>query len=167
MDGLRLWAQRHAVTPAALAELAYLLAEPAPPPTDPKPRSEAACQAEIRLAAPRLGGVLWRNNCGVFLDDTGVPVRFGLANDSKRLNARVKSADLIGFTPSVVGPQHVGRLVAILTAIECKRADWRWTGSAREVAQQRFLNIVKTGGGIAGFARDADDFHGLVTGGLE
>lgn len=165
MNELQQWAARHAVTPAALAELAAVLADPPPPPANPTPRSEAACQAEIRLQAPKLGGVLWRNNCGVFLDDTGVPVRFGLANDSKRLNTKIKSADLVGFVPMVVGAHHIGRMVALFTAIECKRGDWRWGGSAREVAQQRFLNIVKSGGGLAGFARTAADFRSIVSGG--
>ncbi len=157
------WARRHGIGVQPLTELLQLLAMPAPPPRDPTPRSEAAAQAEIRLAAPMWGGVLWRNNVGQW-DDDGVPVRYGLANDSAKLNRSVKSSDLVGFLPMLIGQEQVGQLVAVLTAIECKRGDWVWSGSKRERAQQRFLNIVKTGGGIAGFARNRGEFEALVKG---
>ena len=150
------WAQRHGVSQQALTELLLLLTMPPAPPTSPTPRSEAAAQAEIRLAAPRWGGVLWRNNVGALPDRTGVLVRYGLANDSAKLNAHVKSSDLIGFTP-------VGG-VAVFTAIECKRADWVWHATAREIAQQRFHSIVRAGGGIAGFARSDSEFEALLRG---
>ena len=150
------WAQRHGLSQQALTELLLLLAMPPAPPTSPTPRSEAAAQAEIRLTAPRWGGVLWRNNVGALPDRTGVLIRYGLANDSKKLNAHVKSSDLIGFTPVA------GR--AVFVAIECKRADWTWGATAREIAQQRFHNIVRAGGGIAGFARNAVEFEELLRG---
>lgn len=150
------WACRHRVSQQALTELLLLLAMPPAPPVAPTPRSEAAAQAEIRLAAPQWGGVLWRNNVGVCEYSERAPVRFGLANDSAKLNAHVKSSDLIGFTP-VAG-------TAVFTAIECKRADWAWRATAREIAQQRFHNVVRAGGGIAGFARSAVEFGELLRG---
>ena len=153
-DPLLQWAQRHELSRQALTELLQILALPPEPPRVSDTRSEAATQAEIRLAAPRYGGVLWRNNVGAWQDPAGHWTRYGLANDSAKLNAHVKSSDLIGFTP-------VGG-VAILTAIECKRGDWKWSGSKREVAQQRFHNIVRVGGGIAGFARSAAEFEELL-----
>ena len=160
---LQVWAQRHNVSQLALSELGAMLAEQPAPATNPTPKSEAACQQEIRLAAPRYGGVMWRNNVGVFNDADGVPIRFGLANDSGRLNKRIKSADLIGYLPFRIGTEHVGKIVAVFMAIECKRGDWKWTGSAREVAQRRFLQLIESGGGCAGFARSATDLSEIIT----
>ena len=156
MTELTQWTHRHCLSQQALTELLLILAMPPAPPVDPTPRSEAAAQAEIRLAAPRWGGVLWRNNVGVCEYPERAPVRFGLANDSAKLNAHVKSSDLIGFTP-VAGQ-------AVFVAIECKRADWTWAATAREIAQQRFHNVVRAGGGIAGFARSALEFEELLRG---
>ena len=167
MNELQQWAIRNGVRPSALTELTAILSQIPQPPKNPKPLTEAATQQQIRLAAPKWGITLWRNNVGVFETPRGVPVRYGLANDSPKVNKRTKSSDSIGFVPMLVGPQHMGRMVALFTAIECKRHDWKWAGSAREVAQQRFLNIVKAGGGIAGFARNADEFFGIVAGGVE
>jgi hypothetical protein len=157
------WARRHGVSQHALVELLQILAMPPAPARTESARSEAACQTEIRLAAPEVAGVLWRNNVGSYTDDTGVPVRYGLANDSKRLNTKVKSSDLIGVLRFTVGPHHVGRTLGVFTAIECKRADWMWRGTPSERAQQRFLNIVSTAGGVAGFARDRSEFFAIVS----
>ena len=159
-DTIGQWARDHGVSVRALTELLQLLATPPPNAGTPTPRSEAAAQAEIRLAAPEWGGVLWRNNVGVWTDPAGVPVRYGLANDSSKLNRKVKSSDLIGFLPMATGQ----RLVAVLTAIECKSETWEWSGTKREVAQQRFHNIVRAGGGIAGFARNRLEFEALIKG---
>lgn len=152
------WAQRHSVSVQALTELLQILAMPPEPPRNPGSRSEAAAQSEIVLAAPLWGGVLYRNNVGAWKGPDGVPIRYGLANTSAKLNRVVKSSDLIGFLPL----QMDGQLRAVFTAIECKRADWKWSGTAREVAQQRFHNIVRTGGGIAGFARNRVEFETLI-----
>ena len=157
-DGIGQWARKHRISQQALPELLQLLATPPPNAGTPTPRSEAAAQAEIRLAAPKWGGVLWRNNVGVW-DNDGRPVRYGLANDSAKLNRSVKSSDLIGFVPISTD----SRTFAVLTAIECKRGDWKWAGTKQEVAQQRFHNIVRAGGGIAGFARDRAEFEALLT----
>jgi hypothetical protein len=100
--------------------------------------------------------VLWRNNVGCLKDVSGQPVRYGLANDSSKLNKKVKSSDLIGFTPAA------GR--AVFTAIECKREAWVWTGNPHEIAQQQFHNIVKASGGLAGFARNLEEFQSIISG---
>ena len=164
IDAIGQWALNHRVSVQALTELLQLLATPPPNPGTPTPNSEAAAQGEIRLAAPEWGGVLWRNNVGAWTDENGIPIRYGLANDSRKLNRKVKSSDLIGFLPMLIGYEHVGRLVAVLTAIDAKRGDWKWTGTKAEVAQQRFINIVRTGGGIAGFARNRAEFEALIRG---
>lgn len=155
MTGLDAWAARHAVTPAALAELRRLLVG-APAPTDATPgRSEAAVQAAVRVAASAAGGRLWRNNVGVLPDARGVPVRFGLCNDSPAINAKCKSSDLIGIRPRVVTADMVGGIVGQFWARETKAAGWRYTGTAREVAQLRFIEMVVALGGDAGFTQGA------------
>ena len=70
--------------------------------TDPPPiigPSEGAIQGTIRLEASRKGLRLWRNNVGAFIDKNGNFIRYGLANDSKRMNDLIKSSDLIGIRP--------------------------------------------------------------------
>jgi hypothetical protein len=100
----------------------------------------------LRLAAQRFGGVLWRNNSGALPNPTGRIVRFGLGHDSAEQAVRWKSSDLIGIAPG-------GRL----WAVEAKREDWTWRGTKREVAQAAFHQNVRMFGGIAGFARNAND----------
>jgi len=141
------WARRHGVADAALAELLDLLERPAmvaPQPAAPGTESKVA--ADIRLAAPYFRVLLWRNNVGVLPDSRGVPVRFGLCNDSKRVNERVKSADLIGLTRG-------GRFLAV----ETKAPGWTYTGKPREAAQLRFLNLVNAKGGVGLFATSVED----------
>lgn len=103
--------------------------------------SEAKVQSEARLAAAGAGLVLWRNNVGALMDARGVPVRYGLANDSAALNARVKSADLIG----------IRRVTGQFVSRECKREGWAWSGTPREEAQLRWALIVQEAGGDARF----------------
>lgn len=146
-----------------MAELSQLLAEPVPPPADGRNFSEAAVQSELRLTAPKYGGHLWRNNVGAFVNDSGAPVRYGLANDSSKLNKKVKSSDLVGFFPFKIAPHHVGKTLAVFAAIECKRSSWYWNAGTRERAQRRFIDIVKTGGGVAGFARSAADLSEIIS----
>ena len=104
-------------------------------------RSEAAVQADIRLAASQRGDlVLWRNNSGALTDDTGRLIRFGLGNDSAAANKRMKSADLIGIhRPS-------GRFVSI----EVKRPGWKHSeASERDRAQAAWATTVAAMGGVA------------------
>lgn len=104
---------------------------------------ENAVQAAVRAEAARLGCYLWRNNTGVLPDARGVPVRFGLGNDSSKVNKEIKSSDLIGID------RH-GRFVAI----EIKAPGWTKPRNDRERAQERFLELVCCNGGIAAFVTD-------------
>lgn len=115
--------------------------------------SEAYAQSLIRLEAARLPGVtLWRNNVGVLLDATGRPVRYGLANESKAQNERLKSADLIGWRTVTVTPDMVGRTVAVFLSREVKPDGWKYTGTGREEAQAAWRDLVLAAGGDAAFA---------------
>lgn len=147
------WAARHEVTLAALQELAGIFGmhggHDLPP--EVKGTSEAAVQAAVRLEAARKGVRLFRNNVGALVDSRGVPVRYGLANDSKQLNEVMKSADLIGWRPLLIEPQHVGTVVAQFVSREVKAVGWHYTGADREPAQLAWAQLVTAAGGDAAF----------------
>ena len=66
---------------------------------------EEQIKQEIRLAAGEHPDItLWRNNSGAFKDQTGRMVRFGLGNDSAKINKHMKSSDLIGFQTITITP---------------------------------------------------------------
>lgn len=115
------------------------------------PFSEAHVQSLVRLEAARKGLKLWRNNVGVLTDDRGVPVRYGLANDSPKLNAVVKSGDLIGWRPILIQPRHVGGKIAQFVSRECKRPGWSYSGTEHEQAQLKWVQLVTVDGGDAQF----------------
>jgi hypothetical protein len=117
-------------------------------------QTETDVQNLCRLAIQRAGGVVWRNNVGAIPREDGVPVRFGLANDSAQLNHVFKSSDLIGMCPG-------GRFLAV----ECKEPRWRWSGTERELAQFAFICYVRQRGGHAGFARCPEDAVSIMNGG--
>ena len=125
--------------------------------------TETPAQQQVRLAMARMGAQMWRNNTGAFQDETGRWIRYGLCNDSKQVNERIKSSDLIGGVPITIQPHHVGQTFAILTAIECKRPNWHLTpGDKRGQAQKRFIDLVVGIGGFAGFATGPDDLAGIL-----
>lgn len=120
--------------------------------------AESSVQAEIRLLTSQRGWRLFRNNVGVLINpDTGRPVRFGLANDSKQMNAAYKSGDLIGIMPVVVTQEMVGRTIGVFTSIECKHPDWRPTpGDERYQAQCRWRDLILSLGGYAVITNRSD-----------
>lgn len=125
--------------------------------------TESPVQNHARLNIANAGGVVWRNNVGVLKDETGRTVRFGLCNDSKQLNQQIKSSDLIGIMPVLIQPHHVGRVMGIFTAIECKAPGWYLTaGDARGHAQAKYHKIVKDHGGFAGFVTCEADMWELL-----
>jgi len=119
--------------------------------------SEAAIQQRLRLWASKQGARLWRNNVGVLKDERGVPVRYGLANESKGMNTNLKSSDLIGITPVIITQEMVGSTLGIFTAYECKAESWKYTGTKRETAQLKFIELVRFLGGYAGFINSVVD----------
>ena len=111
--------------------------------------SEADVQAHIRLAVSKMGWTIWRNNVGVLKDARGVPVRYGLANDSARVNAVFKSADLIGIRPLIITQEMVGKTVGQFVSIECKAENWTPGKDKHQFAQANWRDKVRLLGGYA------------------
>lgn len=145
------WAQRWGIPPEAIADLQTTLIRQTPDAAAQPGESETAIQTRIRLEASRLGLRLWRNNVGAGYMDDGAFIRFGLANDSKAMNERVKSGDLIGIRPVLIGPHHVGKIIGQFVSREVKRGDWKYRGTKREEAQLRWAELIVSMGGDACF----------------
>lgn len=145
------WAIRHGVTPQALVELEGMFGMNGYAIPVPKGVSEAAVQNAVRLEAARKGIKLFRNNVGVLQDMNGRPVRYGLANDSKQVNERIKSADLIGWRRVEINHSHVGTVIAQFVSRECKEHGWQYTGEGRESAQLAWATMIVADGGDARF----------------
>mgnify|MGYP001574185567 CR=1 FL=1 len=96
------------------------------------PNRESNIMHRIQVAASRAGTTVFRNNVG-FCEHCRI--RYGLYPGS---------SDLIGWTPITITAEHVGRPVAIFTAIECKT-----TTGVVSAAQEHFLQTVASAGGIA------------------
>lgn len=152
---LEQWAIRWGVPHAALAELRADMGHDDPGVTDPG-HGEAYVQSTVRLACSRAGWRVWRNNVGAgTVQESGSFLRWGLANDSERMNRAVKSADLIGVRPLTVTPDLVGSIVGQFVSLECKPGGWRFTGTPREIAQDRWAQIIRALGGRARFTTGA------------
>lgn len=124
--------------------------------TDPKQAefdgSESRVQTQVRIEASLKGGRLWRNNNGATLTEDGRFIRYGLANDSERMNKLIKSSDLIGIMPVRITPDMVGSVIGQFTAREVKPEKWHYSSTEREKAQLKFLELVAVLGGDAQFA---------------
>lgn len=143
------WRRAYPEAAAALTEMTRAAIQPTK--AEYAGFSEAAIQQRARLHAAQVGGVLWRNNVGAILDSRGVPVRFGLFNDTAKMNELNKSPDLIGIWPKRITPADVGSVVGQFWGEEIKGAGWRYTGTPHEVAQLNGINLIRSYGGIANF----------------
>lgn len=153
------WAERFNIGPDALFSLYQILTIPLwdsnLAPYDKMP--EKHVQDMIRcVSGAHEHAYLWRNNVGATQTPDGRMIRYGLCNESKKLNQRFKSSDLIGGTPVTVTADMVGKRVMIFTAVEVKKADWKpGSDTQRERGQLRFINAVRAAGGFGFFCRDS------------
>lgn len=147
MAGLAEWAQRWGIPAAAVDDLCRSCVYTPEVVEDAK--SEARVQSEVRLEAARAGVYLFRNNVGALLNDRGQYVRYGLGNDSSKVNEHLKSADLVGVRKKLILPQDVGRYVGEFVSRECKASDWKWSGTEHEIAQARWAALINGQGGDA------------------
>jgi hypothetical protein len=102
------------------------------------------------LEATRVGARLFRNNVGAgTVMESNSFLRWGLANESKAVNTRLKSGDLIGLRPRVIVQADVGSTIGQFVSREIKRPGWKYTGSPREEAQLRWAELIMSLGGDA------------------
>ena len=134
------WQRKHGITAEALADLVTMVGLDVPRSTKDTPESRV--QDEARLLASKMGWRLFRNNVGVLKDERGVPVRYGIANDSPAMNKRIKSSDLIGIRPVVITPDMVGSTIGQFVAREVKKAGWKYKGTEHEQAQLAFGTLI-------------------------
>jgi len=118
---------------------------------------EQATIPKIRLKAAKKGIYLWRNNNGAVHTADGNFIRFGLANDSKQLNEKLKSSDLIGIKPQIITQDMVGKTLGVFFCREVKRPGWKYTGNSREIAQLNWINLINSLGGDAAFITNEDE----------
>ena len=113
---------------------------------------EAELQTIIRCKASLAGWHLWRNNVGAGRLTNGAFVRWGLCNDSADINRVCKSGDLIGIRPVLITHDMVGTVIGQFVSREIKREGWEFTGTVREIAQQKWIDIINEAGGDAAFS---------------
>lgn len=92
--------------------------------------------------------ILFRNNVGVLVDKTGRPVRYGLANESKVMNEKYKSADLIGIKKVTITPDMVGQTIGQFVSIEIKTRE-----GVIKPAQVSWKELIESYGGAASIER--------------
>lgn len=104
-----------------------------------------------KLKASEQGGFLTRNNSGCFQDDRGRVIRYGLFNESHKINTVMKSSDLIGGVPITITEDMVGQVILQFVAAEAKPTGWVYKGTPHEKAQLNFINYINKLGGKAYF----------------
>lgn len=161
MMSLDEWAVRWGLSPAALDELSRSVLLYTPETADHGSKSEARVQSEVRLEAARAGVYLFRNNigAGAVVDPKRLCsechglargfIRWGLGNDSERLNAVLKSGDLIGVRRVQITQAHVGTSLGQFVSREVKREGWQPSGSDEDRAQARWATLINEQGGDA------------------
>lgn len=150
---LDMWASKWGVSDIALDDLRRTLglAQLESVQTDVQ-KSEAALTNLIRLEASKKGLRIWRNNVGAVQMPNGNFIRYGLANESGKMNTFIKSADLIGIRPVKIRSPMVGMTIGQFVSREVKASDWKYTGTDRERAQLRWIEVITGMGGDACFA---------------
>jgi adenylate kinase family enzyme len=113
--------------------------------------SEAELINLIRLEASNKGARLWRNNVGAVHTADGSFLRYGLANDSKTVNDKIKSADLIGIKPVIITQEMVGKIIGQFISREVKCSNWVYRDTPREKAQAAWMYLINSLGGDAAF----------------
>ena len=112
---------------------------------------EKDVQNNLILHASQIGLTLFCNNVGMYKDQRGNVIRYGLCNGS---------SDLIGWTPVTITEDMVGKKIAVFTAIEVKlnkNGKYKATDD-----QKRFISAVLNNGGFAGVADCKKDLEDII-----
>lgn len=112
---------------------------------------------ELLRAASALGARLFRNQIGAYRLARPQCIecqRFGRVLTS---GLCVGSSDLVGWVPVVIGPEHLGRTLAVFCGVEAKRADGRLSEP-----QRAFLAALERDGAVSGVARSVADLHDII-----
>lgn len=118
-----------------------------------EPQRESPVQTRLRLHLARLGWLMFRNNRGA--GKISLPgglsrfIRWGLANDSKKLGDAIKSGDLVGGRPVLITQEMVGKVILQFASVECKKEGWRPDGSLEYCAQVQWAKLLQDHGGFA------------------
>lgn len=165
MDLFIEWSKRH---PQAAAELREIMTTTHDT-TARDGATEAYAQQQVRMQVAKQGGLVWRNNVGAMqvrqehtcprcsfnFAVNNRPVRWGLCNDSEKLNKKFKSSDLIGVMPRLITHAMVGQTIGQFVSIEVKRPGWKFSGDEHEQAQAAWLNLCASKGAFATFSTGA------------
>lgn len=123
--------------------------------------NESAVTSHIRLDAAQRGITLLRNNSGGFYDERGRFVRYGLGSFTEE--QKLKSSDYIGITPVFIGPDMLGKVLGVFTAVEIKPSDWKFNSNdKRSLYQSNFIDMVLKAGGYAGFTPTVEHFRKII-----
>lgn len=162
--------QWHLKWSQAASELEALLVAESHPPLDhknPGHASEARAQQETRMHIAQQGAFGFRNNVGATKAEelhvcpscsyrfkvVQQPVRYGLGNDSAKMNKNMKSHDVILAIPRIITPQMVGSKIAQFGSVECKREGWTFNpNDPHEVAQAKWGFFITQAGGFSAFS---------------
>jgi len=153
------WAKKWGISEQAVDDLKSAITNEYVSPGEPLDiATETDVQIAQRANAPKHGARLWRNNVGAVSLANGRLLRYGLANDSRAVNERLKSSDLIGIRPIKITEGHIGSTIGQFVARECKAPNWRYCDTSREQAQLRFLLLIAALGGDAYFCNGKEVF---------
>jgi hypothetical protein len=120
--------------------------------------SESAFLRTLLIAASEFGARLFRNQVGVYR--LAHPTCRSCHCDGRTISSGLGpgSPDLVGWLPITIGPEHLGRTLAVFVAVEAK------THTGRVGAHQRaFLAQMAEQGAIVGVVRSVADLDRLLT----
>lgn len=132
--------------------------------------SEQDIMRRIMIAVSKTGARVFRNNVAmawvgkaeIIRHSRAVVVYVGdvLIRQGRPLHAGLckGSSDLIGITPVIVRPEHVGTRLGVFTGLEVKTNKGRTTPEQVNFAEQ--INAL---GGIVGVVRDSNDAETLIS----
>lgn len=127
--------------------------------------AESVVQQQASFTIAQVGGLPQRNNVGACVDKSGRLVRYGLMNESKKMNEKIKSSDLIAPVPILITQDMVGQMIGVYMAFECKHEGWHLTaGDAHAQAQAEYHRVIRAHGGRAGFVTSNADVLRIIYG---